>query len=106
AWNGLNVVYVLDGAVEPLDDGLLLRLTFHDVVYSRVRQLRAFRLPDASVPDFRMAVHAAADEVVRWATGQPGMAASRIAYVQRNDAGGSDLMVVDSDGENVRRIAS
>ena len=107
AWNGLNVVYVLDGAVEPLpEEGYLLRLTFHDVVYGNVRELQAFRLPDASADGFRMAVHAAADEVVRWATGQPGMAASRIAFVRSTGEGGSELMVVDSDGENVRRIAT
>lgn len=104
-WNGLNVVYVLDGAVEPSGDGALLRLTLHDVVYGNVRHVQAFQLPAASSPDHRMAVHAAADEVVRWITGEPGMAASRIAFVLRNAEGGSDLLVVDSDGENVRRIA-
>ncbi|HEX7119944.1 MAG TPA: hypothetical protein VF212_14220 [Longimicrobiales bacterium] len=106
AWNGLNVVYVLDGAVEPLeDDGLLLRLTLHDVVYGNVKQIQAFRLPPPSAPGHRMAVHAAADEVVRWITGQPGMAASRILFFRNSAGGGRDLMVVDSDGENVRRIA-
>ncbi len=104
-WNGLNVVYVLDGAVEPLDDGLLLRLTLHDVVYGQVKEIQAFRLPPPSAPDHRMAVHAAADEVVRWATGQPGMAASRILFVSDSPDGGRDLMIVDSDGENVRRLA-
>ncbi|HEX6940331.1 MAG TPA: hypothetical protein VF158_13035 [Longimicrobiales bacterium] len=105
AWNGLNVVYVLDGAVEPLEDGYLLRLTLHDVVYGNVKQIQAFQLPPASDPDHRMAVHAAADEVVRWVTGQPGMAASRIVFFRQSAAGGRDLMVVDSDGENVRRLA-
>lgn len=105
-WNGLNVVYVLDGAVEPLEDGNhLLRLTLHDVVYGVVKEIQAFRIPPPTDPDHRMAVHAAADEVVRWATGQPGTAASRIVFVSQAPDGSRDLMVVDSDGENLRRIA-
>lgn len=105
-WNRLGVVFLVTGSVETLESGYLLRLTLHDVVYGNVKQIQAFRLPVAASPDFRMAVHAAADEVVRWATGQRGMAASRILFVRRLADGRSELMVVDSDGENVRRIAS
>jgi TolB protein len=54
---------------------------------------------------FRMAVHAASDAVVRWATGEPGMAASRIAYVVQG-RGSKEIYVVDSDGENPTRITS
>jgi TolB protein len=105
-WNNLGVVYVVTGSLEPLENGHLLRLALHDVVYGTVRQIQAFALPEAGDENFRLAVHAAADEVVRWATGQPGMAASRIVFVRRGRDGGSELMVVDSDGENLRRIAS
>jgi len=104
-WNQLGIVYLVTGSVERADDGLLLRVQLHDVVYNRVRQNQAFTLPAANSPDFRMAVHAAADEVVRWATGVKGMAASRIVFT-RTTASGSELMVVDSDGENPRRIAA
>lgn len=105
SWNGLGVVWVVTGSVEPMEEGHLLRLVLHDVVYGNVRQVQAYALPDASAPEFRMAVHAAADEVVRWVTGQPGMAASRIAFVQRTGDGESELVIVDTDGENLRRIA-
>ncbi|HEX7050944.1 MAG TPA: hypothetical protein VF188_12120 [Longimicrobiales bacterium] len=106
-WNGLGVVYVVTGSVQPLGpDGVLLRLALHDVVYGHIKEIRAFELPAGGTPEFRMAVHAAADEVVRWATGQRGMAASRIAFVLSTADGGSELMVVDSDGENVQRIAA
>src|SRR5690606_33195875 len=57
-------------------------------------------------PDFRLSVHAVADEIVRWITGQPGHAASRIAFVRHNADGTKDLMVVDSDGENLRVVTS
>jgi tol-pal system beta propeller repeat protein TolB len=45
----------------------------------------------------RMWLHSAADEIQRWLTGAPGVAASRIAFV-RNGL----LHVVDSDGANER----
>ncbi|MGH7481716.1 MAG: hypothetical protein ACRELV_06135 [Longimicrobiales bacterium] len=105
AWNDLGIVYLVTGEVEPAADGLSLRLTLHDVVYSRVRELGAFRLPPARDDGFRMAVHAASDQVVMWATGQPGMAASRIVF-RRPGPDGTDLMIVDSDGENLERVGS
>ncbi len=47
----------------------------------------AFAIPPQGDAGFRMAVHAAADEVVRWATGEPGSAASRIAFVLQGRGG-------------------
>lgn len=106
-WNKLGVVYLVTGEVEPQDGGgHLLRVTLHDVVYGTVREARGFTIPATTAPEFRMAVHSVADEVVRWATGQPGMAATRIAFVRHNSDGSRELMVVDSDGENLRRITS
>jgi TolB protein len=40
---------------------------------------------------------------VKWATGEPGMAASRIAFSRRATDGTWDIYVVDSDGQGVRR---
>lgn len=105
-WNGLGVVYLVTGTLEARDDGSVLEVTLHDVVYGQVRQSQAFFLPPTTSPGFRMAVHAVSDEIVRWATGQPGMAASRILFVRRNGDGSADLMVVDSDGENLMRVAA
>jgi TolB protein len=51
-----------------------------------------------------MAVHRTSDEVVRWATGEPGMAASRIAFTMTDSDGNKDIYVVDSDGENMNRV--
>lgn len=102
-WNSLNIVYLITGDVMPTASGFDLLLTAHDVVYGRERQAGSFSIPPASDPDFRMAVHAAADAVVRWLTGQPGMAATRIAFTRMNE-GSFDLMIVDSDGHNARRL--
>jgi TolB protein len=104
-WNRLGVVYLVTGEVEQDEAGYQLRVSLHDVVYGTIRQQRLFTLPVTTAPDFRMAVHAVADEVVRWITGQPGMAASRVVFVRHNGDGTQDLMLVDADGENLQRIA-
>jgi TolB protein len=62
-----------------------------------------YSLPASNSPEFRLAVHRVSDDIVKWATGQPGMAASRIVY--RHKAGsGDELVIVDSDGQGARRF--
>jgi TolB protein len=51
-------------------------------------------------PEFRLAVHRAADELVRSVTGQLGVAASRLLFVNRGR-----VYRVDSDGAEVRPIS-
>jgi TolB protein len=104
-WKERGADWVLQGAVTTRSGGLTLNLTLHDAVYGRVKDQRAIALPPPGDPNFRMAVHAAADEVVRWATGDPGMAASRIAFVLAG-RGSKEVYLVDSDGENVQRVTS
>lgn len=106
AWNSLGLVYLVTGSVEAVEGGYGLRVAVHDVVYGKVHQEQYFTLPITTSPDFRLSVHAVADEIVRWITGQPGHAASRIAFVRHNADGTKDLMVVDSDGENLRVVTS
>jgi len=106
AWNDLGVVFLVTGEAEPLGDGYLVRLALHDVPFGTLKEIQAFRVPRPSDAGFRMAVHALSDELVRWMTGQPGMAASRIAFVRPSRDGGDELVVVDSDGENLERVAS
>jgi TolB protein len=104
AWNALGVVYLVTGSVEETERGYGLRLALHDVVYGSVKEIRQFSLPHVADPNFRMAVHASADELVRWATGEPGVAATRIALSRQLADGTYELLVVDSDGENLRRV--
>ena len=102
--NELGLVWLVAGNVEAgAGGGSVLRITLHDVVYGRVREVAAYRLPAPDDAGFRMAVHAASDEVVRWTTGQPGVAATRVAFV-RVQASSYELMVADYDGRNVQRI--
>lgn len=104
-WNDLGVAFLVTGRMEPSDPGYLWRVTLHDVTYARVKEERAYQLPLPTSPEFRMAVHAVSDEIVRWTTGQPGIAATRIAFVRRSGSS-YELMLVDSDGENIRRVAA
>ena len=94
AWRDRGADWVLQGALT--DAGL--RLTLYDAVYGQVKGSGTFALPERSGRGFRMAVHAASDAVVRWATGQPGAAATRIAFVAQG-RGSKEIYLVDWDGE-------
>ncbi|MGQ0813536.1 MAG: hypothetical protein ACT4O1_03635 [Gemmatimonadota bacterium] len=103
AWNSLNVWFVVVPVLTPTAQGHQLRVDVHDIVYATLKASAVHQIPAAGVPGFRMAVHAAADEVVRQLTGQPGIAATRIAYTRRTGSG-YELTLVDYDGENVERV--
>ncbi|HSG08065.1 MAG TPA: hypothetical protein VLA36_06900 [Longimicrobiales bacterium] len=105
-WDRLGAVWLLSGQVEGAGNGFVLLLELHDVVYGEVKERGRFPVPDPAHEDFRMAVHRASDQVVEWATGEPGMAASRIAFSLADGEGDKDLWVVDSDGENLRRLSN
>lgn len=105
-WDGLGADWLVKGALDAAGSGFVLEIEVHDVVFANLRARRRFSLPAADHADFRLAVHAASDAVVEWITGEPGMAASRIAFAMRpwGDSTSKELYVVDSDGENLRRI--
>ena len=109
-WDDLGAVWLLAGDVTGTDgSGFTLTLELHDVVYREVKQRSRFPVPDPSDADFRMAVHRAADQVVLWATGEPGIAATRIAFSQPRTVDGQEVQemwVVDSDGEGLRRLTN
>ncbi len=104
-WKERGADWVLTGEMAQRGSGLALRLVLHDAVYRQVKADQTFVLPAPGDAGFRMAVHATADEVVRWVTGTPGAAASRIAYVA-SGRGSKEIYLVDSDGENVQRVTS
>jgi len=105
-WDQLGATWLLTGQVEGLGEGLVLVLELHDVVYAELRERGRFPLPDPASPDFRMAVHRVSDQVVEWVFGEPGMAASRIAFSMVGRDGAQELYLIDSDGETLRRITS
>lgn len=105
-WDRLGAVWLVTGEVEGAGDGYVLILELHDVVYGEVRERGRFRLPDPMDSDFRMAVHRTSDEIVTWATGDPGMAASRIVFTMNTGNGNKEVFVIDSDGENLRQVTN
>ena len=85
-------------------DRPLLRVSLHDVVYGNLRNVQAFTLPADHGEALRMAVHRVADSVVNWATGESGMAATRIAFRRKEGDGASDMYMIDNDGSNLPRV--
>ncbi len=102
-WRERGADWVVTGRIRGAGGGMTLEVALHDAVYDQERERRTFRLPSANDPDFRLAVHRASDAVVRWATGEPGIAATRIAFV-REGRGAKEVYTVEWDGENVRRV--
>lgn len=88
-------------ALLPAQDSTQIALTLYDVkgMTERERLRLPLRAPDD--PEFRMAVHRAADEVVRLASGEAGYAASRLLFVQDRR-----LYQVDADGEGLRQVSA
>lgn len=77
-----------------------LHVAVHDVARQQVLAVRDFSLLGApQSASWRLAVHAASDEVEQWLTGVRGIAATRLLFVRD-----SRVWVVDSDGENARAV--
>ncbi|MEZ4413815.1 MAG: hypothetical protein R2910_12575 [Gemmatimonadales bacterium] len=84
--------------------GAAVRL--HDIGGGTVRQEQSFTIPAESSPDFRMAVHRISDEVVRWVTGTPGVAATRLLLLidrraYRIDSDGAAMTAVTPASETI-----
>jgi len=103
-WNQLGAVWLVATQLTGSAESPLLRVSLHDVVYGNLRNVQAFTLPGGSGEAFRMAIHRAADSVVTWATGEPGMAATRIAFRRKEGDGASDIYMIDADGANLHRV--
>lgn len=88
-------------AVELAPDGAGTAVRLHDITAGAMRKDQRFALPAAFDVGFRMAVHRAADEVVRWITGTPGAAASQLLFLVDRK-----LYRVDSDGAGVTQLSA
>lgn len=96
----LGASYGVELAAGP--GGTLVRV--HDVTAGTVRKETTVPLPDPMDPAFRLAAHRLSDEIVRWITGTPGIAASRLALVVdrrvwRIDSDGGDFAPVTGANE-------
>lgn len=90
-----------DFAVELERVGDSAVVTVHDVAAGGVRRTLRARLPAPAQPDFRMAIHRLADGVVQAALGTPGIAATRVLFVNEGK-----VYVIDQDGSQRRLVSS
>lgn len=93
-------------AVEVVADGQLTLVRLHDVTTGAIRREQRYPLPAPFDAGFRLAVHRASDELVRWITGTPGAAASQLLFISerrlyRVDSDGAGLTQVSAPGEEV-----
>jgi len=93
-------------AVLPTADPLGLVVALYDVKGEAERQRFNVTVTDPADERFRLAVHHVADELVRAAVGEPGIAASRLLLVSngrlyRVDADGAALTAVTPAGETI-----
>ena len=88
-------------AVEVVPDGAGIAVRLHDIAAGALRHEARFTLPAAFDVGFRMAVHRASDDVVRWITGTPGAAASQLLFLVERK-----LYRVDSDGAGVNQLSA
>lgn len=97
---GLFKALGADFAVELLpDQGGRTTVRLHDVGRALLANQQSVALPAPTDANFRLAVHVLSDEIVRWATGTPGIAATRILYVQNER-----VWQMDSDGAAARPL--
>jgi len=103
-WNQLGAVWLVVSELTGTTEFPVLRVSLHDVVFSELKEVKAFSLPRSGDSGFRMAVHRVSDEVVTWATGDPGIAATRIVFRRKVTPASSDIFMVDGDGFGLRRL--
>lgn len=97
---GLYKLYGAVFAVELLEASGGVSARLHDLTASRVRNQQTVPLPATTDPGYRLEVHRLADEIARWATGTPGIAASRVLFVS-----GGRVYRADSDGEAITPLS-
>jgi len=77
--------------------GNQITVRLHDLAAERLREELAFTPDRSGAGDSRLSVHRMSDEIIRRATGQSGIAASRILFLNSDKR----IWRVDSDGGNL-----
>jgi len=75
--------------------------TLHDIAAASVRRTVRATLPPPTSPDFRLAVHRLADQVVQAALGVTGIAATRVLFVREGK-----VYQIDQDGADQKLVSS
>jgi TolB protein len=88
-YRAMNVVLAVD--LQKSGDRVLVRLW--GVTSGQIQQQTTMAVDQAGTGEGRLGVHQISDEIVRWTSGSPGIAASRLLYISDNR-----VWRVDSDG--------
>jgi TolB protein len=89
-------------ALEVLGQSGNVTIRLHDLNTQAVRSEATAPLDPSVDAEARMAVHRMSDEIVNWATGQRGIAASRFLFLNRGDR---RIYRIDSDGHGLAPIS-
>lgn len=97
AWKSIGVDALVVGSVKKLADGRLdIRFNLHDTVQQKSVGRFSYVISPSAL---RLTAHKIADYVYKTFLGEPGIFATRIAYVEKSP-GQSKLIVADADGAN------
>lgn len=75
--------------------GSFVRMRLHDLAAEKIRSEVVLPVEKSGIGDGRLSIHGLSDEIVKAATGQPGIAATRILFLNHDD---KRIWRVDSDG--------
>jgi TolB protein len=75
--------------------GSFLRMRLYDLAAEKILGEVTLPLERSGIGEARMSIHALSDEIVRLATGQPGIAATRLLFLNNDD---KRIWRIDSDG--------
>lgn len=95
-YRALNAAFAVE--LVRASGGMALTLRLHDLAAARARHDTTLAADVSGVGDGRLDIHRLADAIVFWVTGQRGVAATRLLYVER---GTRRVHRVDSDGYGV-----
>ncbi|MGB4812238.1 MAG: Tol-Pal system beta propeller repeat protein TolB [Methylophilaceae bacterium] len=102
-WSALQVQAMVVGSVEPIDGGRL-KVNFQLADVLKQTQLTSGQYTIAP-NQLRMTAHKIADVIYQKLTGESGIFASHIAYINKSGSRYT-LQVADADGENARTMVS
>ena len=99
-WNALGAEVLVKGKITGDLENFSIEASVHDLAQGQGIMARRY---SGKPRQWRAAVHSLADDIVRQLTGEPGIAASKIAFVS-DVTGVKQLYVMDYDGENQTRV--
>ncbi|SDY01455.1 TolB protein [Allochromatium warmingii] len=105
-WSLLGMNNLVIGQIEPDPSGYRISLTLFDV-FRGTELVSSSRVSTKEA--LRLNAHYLADEIHEKLTGQPGVAATRIAYITSSGSGAKQtvtLRVADADGHNPQTIVA